>query len=73
VLLPLSAGPQFANKLDQLLEQVDANQTQLCKTDHIEVRAVAQGLQQKTSLAGWLGKGGDASKLHVPALSTYTV
>lgn len=32
------SGPQFANKLDQLLEQVDSNQTQLCATDHIEVR-----------------------------------
>lgn len=37
--LLLSAGPQFANKLDQLLEQVDMNQTQLCATEHIEVRA----------------------------------
>jgi hypothetical protein len=36
VVLP--AGPQFANKLDQLLEQVDMNQTQLCATDNIEVR-----------------------------------
>lgn len=37
-LLCALAGPQFANKLDQLLEQVDSNQTQLCATDHIEVR-----------------------------------
>lgn len=44
--LLLSAGPQFANKLDQLLEQVDMNQTQLCATDNIEVRA-------RTAAAAW--------------------
>lgn len=31
------AGPQFANRLDQLLEQVDSQGTQVCATEHIEV------------------------------------
>eukprot|EP00879_Flechtneria_rotunda_P028054 GHRR01030131.1.p1 GENE.GHRR01030131.1~~GHRR01030131.1.p1 ORF type:complete len:211 (+),score=44.70 GHRR01030131.1:87-719(+) len=34
----LVMGPQFANRLDQLLEQVDSQGTQVCATEHIEVR-----------------------------------
>lgn len=57
--LLVASGPQFANKLDQLLEQVDMNQTQLCATDHIEVRRITHlslRLQQNSRLQmGWGG------------------
>lgn len=75
---PLFPGPQFANKLDQLLEQVDATQTQLCATDHIEVSAVtgsAAGTRtfvRKADSAAWRGgQGGAASKLHSTALNLF--
>lgn len=32
-------GPQFANQLDQLLEQVDSQGSQVCATEQIEVGA----------------------------------
>jgi hypothetical protein len=37
----LSAGPQFANKLDELLERVDSQGSQVCATEHIEVSLTA--------------------------------
>eukprot|EP00882_Tetradesmus_deserticola_P007205 GHRQ01007586.1.p1 GENE.GHRQ01007586.1~~GHRQ01007586.1.p1 ORF type:complete len:553 (+),score=200.10 GHRQ01007586.1:187-1845(+) len=50
----LVMGPQFANKLDELLERVDSQGTQVCATDHIEISEDITVPRRDSSLTAWV-------------------
>eukprot|EP00878_Enallax_costatus_P014502 GHUV01015168.1.p1 GENE.GHUV01015168.1~~GHUV01015168.1.p1 ORF type:complete len:376 (+),score=81.61 GHUV01015168.1:58-1185(+) len=50
----LVMGPQFANKLDQLLELVDSQGTQLCATEHVEISEDITVPRRDSNLTAWV-------------------
>eukprot|EP00775_Hariotina_reticulata_P013470 gene13470-13596_t len=50
----LVMGPQFANRLDQLLEQVDSQGTQVCATEQIEINEDITVPRRDSSLTAWV-------------------